>query len=357
MAGAESAARDRLRASLLTAKAPGAIAIIALEGTSTELDEALRSLCGESADALAGSVALRSFADIDEGLLVRLRKDLAWLMPHGGVRIVERLAEALEALGVAWMPSFDEARNGFPEAADEIEARMLSVLATAASPLAIPLLLDQPRRWREHEALGDRAPGFTEGDRVRWRRLDRLLDPPRVCVVGPPNAGKSTLANTLAGREIAIASPVAGTTRDFVSARIDLAGLVVEWLDLPGFPEAEIANGMNGTNARDSVDAAAIALASQTLAHADLVVLLAAPAQAWSGWPRSEAHSVPVLRVMSKADLPEAEASLRSREADLRISAATGEGIAEFVTRVQGLLVPTRDLDNPRPWRWRDHSR
>ena len=55
-----------------------------------------------------------------------------------------------------------------------------------------------------------------------------------VTVVGYTNAGKSTLSNTLLGRDASIVSPEAGTTRDAVSARIDLAGLVVEWFDLPG---------------------------------------------------------------------------------------------------------------------------
>ncbi|MGA0174092.1 MAG: hypothetical protein ACO3NL_10700, partial [Phycisphaerales bacterium] len=90
-----------MRAGLLTAKAPGAIAVIAMQGDPASLASALRSLCGlAEAPPPIGAVALRSLAGVDEGLLVRLREDLAWIMPHGGVRIVERLAEALQALGV-----------------------------------------------------------------------------------------------------------------------------------------------------------------------------------------------------------------------------------------------------------------
>ena len=58
-------------------------------------------------------------------------------------------------------------------------------------------------------------------------------------LVGAPNAGKSSLSNALLGRDASIVSPEAGTTRDAVSARIDLAGLVVEWFDLPGVRETE----------------------------------------------------------------------------------------------------------------------
>lgn len=343
MAAPEIAA-GRAQASLLTARSPGAIAIIAIHGDRSALERAIGSLCGDDRPLSLCGVSLRRFADIDEGLVVRLRDDLAWLMPHGGVRIVERLATALAGCGVAWIESPRDARVAFPEAADAIEAEMLSALAHAASPLAIPLLLDQPRRWRDLTARGRAAPPFTEADLARWRRLDRLVDPPRVCVIGPPNAGKSTLANTLAGRSVALASPIAGTTRDFVSTRIDLAGLVVEWIDLPGFRDPDDPGS-------DPIESHAVELARGIARDADLLLLLAAPDQRWSDLPQGCA--APALRVMSKSDLPEAAASPRSREADRSISAATRSGVAELVRAVRETLVPPADLDHPGPWRQR----
>lgn len=274
MAAPETAS-SRVHASLLTAKSPGAIAIVALHGESAALERTIAALCERDRPTAVGGVALRRLADLDEGLVVRLRDDLAWLMPHGGVRIVERLAEALVRCGVAWLDPPGEAFDAFPEAADAIEAEMLSRLAEAASPLAIPLLLDQPRRWRERVARKAAAPPFTDADRARWQRLDRLIEPPTVCVIGPPNAGKSTLANTLAGRGVALASPIAGTTRDFVSTRIDLAGLVVEWIDLPGFRD-------RGDPVADPIEARAVELACGIARDADLRLLLAAPDQPWS---------------------------------------------------------------------------
>ena len=261
MAAPETAS-SRVHASLLTAKSPGAIAIVALHGESAALERTIAALCERDRPTAVGGVALRRLADLDEGLVVRLRDDLAWLMPHGGVRIVERLAEALVRCGVAWLDPPGEALDAFPEAADAIEAEMLSRLAEAASPLAIPLLLDQPRRWRERVARKAAAPPFTDADRARWQRLDRLIEPPTVCVIGPPNAGKSTLANTLAGRGVALASPIAGTTRDFVSTRIDLAGLVVEWIDLPGFRD-------RGDPVADPIEARAVELARAISREAD----------------------------------------------------------------------------------------
>lgn len=340
-------ATTRVHGSLLTAKRPGAIAIVAIRGAPSELDVTIATLCGRDRPVAIGSVSLRRLAGLDEGLVVRLRDDLAWIMPHGGVRIVERIAEVLQASGASWLDSPLGACETFPEAADAIEAEMLSVLADAASPLAIPLLLDQPRRWRERLLLGEAAPAFTEADHARWHRLDRLVAPPRVCVIGPPNAGKSTLLNTLAGRDVAIASPIAGTTRDFVASPIDLAGLVVEWIDLPGFRAAPQAPP---DPIADPIEARAVELARATAHAADLLVLLAGPDQEWASIDGEAASRPRILRAMSKSDLPEADGSPRSREADLAISAATGEGMSEFVRAVRDALVPPEDLEHAGAW-------
>ena len=69
-------------------------------------------------------------------------------------------------------------------------------------------------------------------DRLRGR--DRPEGHPRVVLVGPPNAGKSRLFNALLGREQALVSPHAGTTRDYLAAPCDCAGLTVELIDTAG---------------------------------------------------------------------------------------------------------------------------
>ena len=99
----------------------------------------------------------------------------------------------------------------------------------------------------------------------------RLVVPARVVVTGPANAGKSTLLNALAGRTVAIAHATAGTTRDAVAARIDLAGVVADVFDTPG-----VRPGM------DEVERAAARLAERALAAADLVVEMTAPGLGWA---------------------------------------------------------------------------
>ena len=68
---------------------------------------------------------------------------------------------------------------------------------------------------------------------------ERIRDGFEVAIIGPPNAGKSTLLNRLAGRDVAITSAVAGTTRDVIEVRMDLGGLPVTMLDTAGLRETE----------------------------------------------------------------------------------------------------------------------
>ena len=71
------------------------------------------------------------------------------------------------------------------------------------------------------------------------RRGERLRDGLRIVIAGPPNAGKSSLLNALARRDVAIVSEEAGTTRDVIEVHLDLGGLPVILTDTAGLREAE----------------------------------------------------------------------------------------------------------------------
>ena len=66
---------------------------------------------------------------------------------------------------------------------------------------------------------------LSEEDLARSRRLNRLIEPPLVVVVGAANVGKSTLGNALVGRSMSIATDLPGSTRDYTSGRVELAGV------------------------------------------------------------------------------------------------------------------------------------
>jgi tRNA modification GTPase len=338
-------------AALLTPHAPGAIAIIQIGG---DVVPVLRQLTG-AGDWPIGRARLVSFGDIDNGIAVRLAKNVAQLMPHGGMRVVQRLLESLAERGVS-IASADELdpQQVYPETADRIEALMLAAVARAASPLAIDLLLDQPRRWRDlHPSpLGRGARGegdsFFEEDVARSRRLNRLIDPPLVLVASPANVGKSTLSNALIGRDMSIALDQPGTTRDFVSARIDLAGLVVDWHDTPGI-----------RTTRDPIEAKAIDLASRLIERADLLIAMTDHEHDWPALPRA-----PDLSVINKIDLtgtPDLTSPPGVRKVRiapgrdvLPISALTGAGLPALVAAARDALVPPADLAHPGPWLFDD---
>ena len=307
----------------------GAVAMVELVGDVTP---ALTQLCGH--DVEVGALRLREFGGIDKGLVARLAPERAQLMPHGGTRIVERLAEWLSARGANWiddplaMRAELDPTELFPEANSKTEALAMATLARAASPLAVQLLLAQGDRW---SGRGDDAP-LTSEDHARSARLMRLVDPARVVIAGAPNAGKSSLSNALLGRDASIVSPEAGTTRDAVSARMDLGGLVVEWFDLPGV-----------RSTADEVERDAISLAQGLLRDADLVISLAAPGIPWIDLPR-----VADLKVFTKDDL--ASSATERAGADLAVSAHAGSGLRELRERVRELLVPTADRESTRPW-------
>jgi len=119
-----------------------------------------------------------------------------------------------------------------------------------------------------------------------------------------------------------------------VSARIDLAGLVVEWFDLPGVRATD-----------DPVEREAITLAQELLRDADFVISLAAPGIPWIELPRA-----PDLRVYTKSDDPAASHDPARAGADLAVSARTGDGLRAMREAVRERLVPKHDRESTRPW-------
>lgn len=286
-----------------------------------------------------GRPVLGDLLGVDRGLVVRWDDRTADLFCHGGPAVLRGICGQLEALGSV---AGDAAVVAYPEARDRVEEMMLGVLARAASPLAVDLLLDQPRRWREagggeketEPALALRAGGEADG-----AVLSRLIDPPLVVAVGPANVGKSTLLNRLAGRSVSIVADAAGTTRDHVGATLDLGGLVVRYLDTPG-----LLAGATG------VDAEAIGVAFEAMEAADLVLICGDPsAEPGPGiWDRL-APACGVVRVCLRRDL--GEPGWRAVP-DLEVSAASGEGIDGLVRTIRDRLVPPSALADDRPWRF-----
>ena len=144
---------------------------------------------------------------------------------------------------------------------------------------------------------------------------ERVRDGFEVAILGAPNAGKSTLLNALAGREAAITSEIAGTTRDVIEVRMDLDGLAVTLLDTAGLRET-----------LDPVEQIGIARAVSRAGAADLrVFLLDHPDEALLIAPQQDD-----IVVQGKADMrPGADA----------VSGRTGQGLDRLVARITAVLA------------------
>lgn len=152
-------------------------------------------------------------------------------------------------------------------------------------------------------------------------RGERLRDGLLVAILGAPNAGKSSLLNTLAGREAAIVSARAGTTRDVVEVRLDLAGVPVTLADTAGLREAV-----------DEIEAEGIRRAHRRAEEADLVIAVFAadetPDAETLAWVRPGA-----LVLANKLDLAPAPAAIGG-VVPLGISARTGAGLDALRVRL-----------------------
>ncbi len=154
--------------------------------------------------------------------------------------------------------------------------------------------------------LGREAAGVSAAERIR--------DGFEVAIVGAPNAGKSTLLNQLAGREAAITSEIAGTTRDVIEVRMEIAGLPVTFLDTAGLRDTE-----------DRLERAGIERALARAEAADLRLFLV------------DGSALPLvpegddLVVLGKADTI-------SGVSGLTVSGKTGAGVPELMARIGEIL-------------------
>jgi hypothetical protein len=305
-----------------TPMAPAALAVVQLRQTRPELDQVLARLGLPVLDP--GQVKLANLLNVDNGVIARWSDSCVHLFPHGGPAVLRELARALTDAGVPEHAA--PPQEVYPEASSLLEARMLHALARAASPIAIDLLLAQPRRWAEHS-----TPDPAE---ARHALLNRLIEPPLVVAIGPSNVGKSSLLNALAGRGISLVADQPGTTRDHVGALIDMAGLVVRYIDTPGIrPDAP------------DVEAEAVQLAAAIARNADLILScgdITAP-------PATTPPGIPALHLALRADLgaPDWPYDL---DISLNDKAGGGRGLPDLVILIRDRLVPPPIRADPRPW-------
>jgi len=176
------------------------------------------------------------------------------------------------------------------------------------------------------EAQLNQVIGSLDEVRVEARQGSLLREGMKVVIAGRPNAGKSSLLNALAGREAAIVTDIAGTTRDVLREHIHLDGMPLHIIDTAGLREAS-----------DEVERIGIERAWNEIEHADRVLFMVDgtttnatdPATIWPDFiARLPAH-LPITVVRNKADITGEPQGLEevSGYSLVRLSARTGDGV------------------------------
>ena len=152
----------------------------------------------------------------------------------------------------------------------------------------------------------------------------------RVAIIGAPNAGKSSLLNALVGRDMAIVSPIPGTTRDLIETSLDLNGIKVIVTDTAGLRETE-----------DMIEAQGVDRALEAAKSAHILVSMREPGGSWAHSTSAfdvcaiKKGNVPILEVENKSDLIQNQNSNDNVAANvLKISCVTGQGLDQFVERL-----------------------
>jgi tRNA modification GTPase len=156
-------------------------------------------------------------------------------------------------------------------------------------------------------------------------RGERLRDGFHIAILGAPNAGKSSLLNLLAGREAAIVSTRAGTTRDVIEVHLDIAGYPVVLSDTAGLRAAE-----------DEIEAEGVRRAMARAAAADLKLLLFDA----SLWPKTDPATIAqiddnALILLSKCDISTIDGAEVGGHRAFPVSARTGAGMNELLAAIE----------------------
>ena len=315
-------------------------------------------------EALAGPLPvarraeLRAFRDngelIDKGLVLRFDERASFtgeaaveFHTHGAPVVVRRLERALADRGARLAEPGEFTRRGFlngtiPLSAAEALSDLLAAEGEAQRVQAMRVVAGELTHWVDRlRAKLVRAGAFIEVSldfadeevpetvpaevfellaEVREEMLRTLSGYPaaerlragfEVAIVGPPNAGKSSLLNRIARREMALVSETAGTTRDVIEYHADLGGLAVTFLDTAG---------IRGTD--DEIERLGVIRARDRAAAADLRVHISECRQ-----PVSDVYQDGDLVLRSKSDMHEGD-----------VSAVTGQGIRELLDQIRARL-------------------
>ncbi|MEO7564270.1 MAG: tRNA uridine-5-carboxymethylaminomethyl(34) synthesis GTPase MnmE [Sphingomicrobium sp.] len=345
---------------LSSGRPPAAIAVVRVSGPLAHL--AGEQLGGRLPECRTAAVReLRDPGDgtlLDEALVIAFAapatatgEDIVEFHCHGGRAVVDAVLGALSRIeglrpaqpGEFTRRAFDHGRIDLTEAeglADLLEAET-ETQRRAALSLSDGSLKRQIDAWQERllslSGMAERAIDHAEehdepmpsafyddvdtlaAELQSWLerpRLEPLKDGIRIVVAGPPNSGKSSLVNAIAGVDRAIVSAIPGTTRDYIEVPFAINGIPCLLTDTAGLRETV-----------DSVEIIGVERAARLIVAADILL--------WLG-PSSEAPSHQrLVQLIPKADLGLAPTDGSS----LAVSSKTGQGLEPLIDRVAALAA------------------
>jgi tRNA modification GTPase len=344
---------------LSSGRPPAAISVIRISGPSAHA--AGEQIAGSLPEARSAAVRdLRhpgSGELLDEALVLRFDspasstgEDIVEFQCHGGRAVVDAVLGALAGIddvrlaqpGEFTRRAFENGRIDLTEAeglADLIEAETESQ-RKAALALAEGDLRKQIGEWQKRvlalSALAERAIDYDEDDSdvdpalardcaalaadlegwLARPRIEPLKEGVRVVVAGPPNAGKSSLINAIAGFERTIVTDIPGTTRDHIEVPLALGGVPILLTDTAGLRPTD-----------DQVEAIGVARAEALVEGSDVLV--------WLGDPEGAPVHPRLIRVHAKADL-----GGEPSEGSIPVSSVTGEGIKPLLEEIGEAAKP-----------------
>ena len=352
---------------LSSGRPPAAIAIIRISGEGAHA--AAAALAGDLPPAR--HAAIRELRDprseelLDEALVLRFDgpasstgEDLVEFHCHGGRAVVEAVLGAIDRLGGSRLAApgeftrraFENGRIDLTEAeglADLIEAETESQ-RRAALLMAEGGLRKQIAEWQQRlldlSARAEAAIDYVEEDSVdsdpalavdcaalarelgEWLKRPRaepLREGVRIVLAGPPNVGKSSLLNALAGQDRAIVTDVPGTTRDHIDVPLAVSGVPLLLTDTAGL-----------RNTGELVEQIGVERTRQLVEVADILV--------WMGEPAGAPFHPRLIRVHARADVPERRG--KAPAGSIPVSSVTAEGLGalvEAIIKEAGELLPS----------------
>ena len=351
---------------LSSGRPPAAVSVIRVSGPLAH-DAARRMACDLPEVRTAAVRELRhpkTGDRLDEALVLRFDgpasstgEDVVEFQCHGGRAVVDALLGALGTIdglrlaepGEFTRRAFENGRIDLTEVeglADLIEAET-ETQRKAALALAEGGLRKQIELWQgrvvELSARAERAIDYADeggpdadpqlssdcatlaSELQIWLdrpRIEPLKDGIRVVVAGPPNAGKSSLLNAIAGQDKAIVTDIPGTTRDHIEVPLSVGGIPILLTDTAGLRETE-----------DEVEAIGVARTERLVEGADVLL--------WLGEPEDAPYHPRLVKVHAKSDL---RGSVPA--GSLPASAVSGEGIGALLEQIGAqakTLLPPED--------------